>query len=105
MTTVSIREAKTHFSALIQRVQRLGEPVIICRHGQAVAEIVPIPRGRRTETSTELKPISIDFDPSEPTGPVGQVLATTCAGDAGQPCPAVPSSTRARFLPHVTPGF
>ena len=67
MTTVSIHEAKTHLSALISNVERLGEPVIICRHKQAVAELVPIPRGRRTVVSSRLKNIAIKYDPTEST--------------------------------------
>jgi len=67
MTTVSIHEAKTHLSALIHTMDKLGEPIIICRHRQAVAELIPIPRGKRTKTNRDLKPISIGYDPTEPT--------------------------------------
>ena len=33
-------EAKTHLSRLVQAVER-GEEVIICRHGNPVARLVP----------------------------------------------------------------
>jgi prevent-host-death family protein len=41
MTTVGTFEAKTHFSALLERVAR-GEEVTITRHGRAVARLVPV---------------------------------------------------------------
>jgi prevent-host-death family protein len=40
MRTVGILEAKTHFSALIDRVAA-GERVTITRHGKPVAQLVP----------------------------------------------------------------
>jgi prevent-host-death family protein len=67
MTTVSIHEAKTHLSALINGVERLGESVVICRHNQAVAQIVPVRRGKRTVVSARLKNITIKYDPTEST--------------------------------------
>lgn len=38
--TVGAFEAKTHLSALLERVER-GEEVLITRHGRAVARLVP----------------------------------------------------------------
>jgi prevent-host-death family protein len=38
--TVGAFEAKTHLSALLQRVER-GEEITITRHGKAVARLVP----------------------------------------------------------------
>ena len=40
MKAVGTFEAKTHFSALLDRVAR-GEEVTITRHGKAVARLVP----------------------------------------------------------------
>lgn len=40
MTSVGAFEAKTHLSALLDRVER-GEEVTITRHGKAVARLVP----------------------------------------------------------------
>ncbi|HTU22753.1 MAG TPA: type II toxin-antitoxin system prevent-host-death family antitoxin [Gemmataceae bacterium] len=40
MTTVGSYEAKTHLSQLLDRVSR-GETILITRHGQAVAMLVP----------------------------------------------------------------
>jgi len=40
MTTVGSYEAKTHLPQLLERVAR-GEKILITRHGQAVAMLVP----------------------------------------------------------------
>ena len=42
MATVNVHEAKTHLSALLQRVEG-GEEIVIARSGQPVAKLVPIP--------------------------------------------------------------
>ena len=42
MTTVGSYEAKTHLPQLLERVAR-GETILITRHGQAVAMLVPPP--------------------------------------------------------------
>lgn len=39
--TVGAFEAKTHFSALLERAER-GEEIVITRRGKAVAKIVPL---------------------------------------------------------------
>ena len=41
MRTIGIFEAKTHLSALLDRVER-GEGGTITRHGKAVARLVPV---------------------------------------------------------------
>jgi prevent-host-death family protein len=40
MTSVGAFEAKTHFSQLLERVER-GEEIVITRRGKAVARLVP----------------------------------------------------------------
>lgn len=40
MHTIGAFEAKTHLSALLERVER-GEEVLITRHGKAIARLVP----------------------------------------------------------------
>lgn len=40
MTMVGAFEAKTHFSALLERVAQ-GEEIVITRHGRPVARLVP----------------------------------------------------------------
>jgi len=41
MATVNVHEAKTHLSALLQRVEA-GEEIVIARSGAPVAKLVPI---------------------------------------------------------------
>jgi prevent-host-death family protein len=45
MTTVGAFEAKTHLSALLDRVER-GEEVTITRHGKPVAKLVAVEKAR-----------------------------------------------------------
>jgi len=40
---INIYEAKTHLSRYLKRVQR-GEVVTLCKNGEPVAQIVPIPK-------------------------------------------------------------
>ncbi|MGH2572458.1 MAG: type II toxin-antitoxin system Phd/YefM family antitoxin [Actinomycetota bacterium] len=61
---VNIHDAKTHFSRLIQRVQK-GEEVVIAKSGRPVAKLIPIsgPGGKRTPGSARGQvTISPDFD-------------------------------------------
>jgi prevent-host-death family protein len=41
MHTVGAFEAKTHFSALLEKVEQ-GERVVITKHGRPVARLIPI---------------------------------------------------------------
>lgn len=41
MQKVGAFEAKTHFSALLDKVER-GDQIIITKHGRAVAKLVPV---------------------------------------------------------------
>jgi prevent-host-death family protein len=58
MRTVGTFEAKTHLSALLERVAR-GEEITITRHGRAVARLVPVAaapeRERLADTVARLK--------------------------------------------------
>lgn len=46
-------EAKTHLSALLERVER-GEEIVITRHGRPVARLVPpLPAGAQAEGCIE----------------------------------------------------
>jgi len=55
MKKVNIYEAKTHLSALIDRVAD-GETVLICRRNVPAAELRPVPRARRTRRPIGLVP-------------------------------------------------
>lgn len=48
--TVAISEFKARCLALLERVRRTGQPLLITRHGKPVAEVVP-PSAGRTEGS------------------------------------------------------
>ena len=48
MKQVSVREAKTHLSRLLRRVES-GEEVVIARSGKPVAKLVPASPVRRRE--------------------------------------------------------
>lgn len=67
MKSVSIHEAKTHLSSLIATIERTKEKIIIMKHNNAVAELVPIPHGNRLEPHPELMNIQVLFDPTEST--------------------------------------
>ena len=62
MGTVNVREAKTHLSRLLKRVEA-GEEIVVARNGKAVARLVPI--GRATRVPGAMKGrirIGRDFD-------------------------------------------
>ena len=68
MITVNMHEAKTRLSELVKAVEEKAETVIICRHGQPIAEIrkSPEPPIDRLTPHPELKPTFINYDPTEP---------------------------------------
>lgn len=41
MQTIGAYEAKTHFSALLEQVEK-GELIIITKHGHPIAKLIPI---------------------------------------------------------------
>lgn len=48
METFNIHAAKTHFSGLVERVEK-GETIIIARAGKPVARLVPLESDARTK--------------------------------------------------------
>jgi len=67
MTTVSVYEAKTNLSGLLDRVQSLREEVVICRHGRPTARLTPIEHGRRSTIHKPLSHLKIKGDPVSST--------------------------------------
>jgi prevent-host-death family protein len=67
MRTVSVLEAKTHLSALLEAVRR-GEEVVITRRGQPVARLSPIaaPKVQREQGDLQTRPgwENFVYDPS-----------------------------------------
>ena len=66
MKTVNVHEAKTNFSRLLARVEKNSEPIVICRNGEPVADLVPHKRASRTKTHSLLSRITIGYNPVEP---------------------------------------
>jgi len=54
MTTVGSYEAKTHLPQLLKRVAR-GEEILITRHGQAMARLVPAKDERNRDVRSVLQ--------------------------------------------------
>ena len=54
---VQASEAKTHFAQLLDEVER-GETIVITRHGQAIARIVPEARIRQEEIDRAIEDLA-----------------------------------------------
>jgi prevent-host-death family protein len=67
MISISLNEAKTHFSSLVSSVEHKGDKYIILKHGVPVAEIIPVSFQSRIALHKEIKNIEIKYDPAEPT--------------------------------------
>ena len=68
MTKVSLYEAKTHLSSLVDRAAA-GEEVIIAKNGVALAVLGPLPREtkpRKPAHALEVTYIAPDFDRIDP---------------------------------------
>ncbi len=64
MATVSLYEAKSRLSHLIDRTMR-GDEIVITRHGRAVARLVPAERARTPRRLGALRGkirVAADFD-------------------------------------------
>jgi prevent-host-death family protein len=70
MITVNVHEAKTNLSSLLSRVEKSGEPVLICRNGKPVADLVPHRVVKRNmKPHPVMSKIKINYDPTEPLTP------------------------------------
>jgi prevent-host-death family protein len=65
MKRVSIQDAKTHLSQLLEAV-RLGEEVVIAKSGRGIARLVPMRDASRLGGRDDLIDLSDDFDASLP---------------------------------------
>ena len=62
--TVSLYDAKTHLSQLVERAAK-GEEIVICKNGTPTARLMPLPsRGERRKPAGALGNVTIgpDFD-------------------------------------------
>ncbi len=66
MKTVNVHEAKTNFSSLLAQLERNSEPIVICRNGEPVADLVPHQRVNRIKPHPILGKMKIKYDPTEP---------------------------------------
>jgi prevent-host-death family protein len=66
MRVVNVHEAKTQFSKLLAAVEKKKHPIVICRNGEPVAQLVPHRHRDRTKPHPTLSRIQIDYDPVEP---------------------------------------
>jgi len=75
---VQASDAKTHFARLLDEVER-GETIIITRHGQAIARIVPEARVRQEEIDQALDDLT-ELGKQTGTITVEEILAWRHAG-------------------------
>lgn len=62
----NVHEAKTHFSRLLERVER-GEEIVINRSGHPVAKVIPLPsRANRVSFGTFAESLTLDDDWDSP---------------------------------------
>ena len=57
MRTIGVSEFKTEGLALLDEVQKTGEPVMVTRHGKPVAKIVPMPAAEMEPRKNEPRKI------------------------------------------------
>ncbi len=67
MNTIQATEAKAHFAELLRTVER-GETVVITRHGQAVAHVIPAHEAEREDYAQAVKRFRRRLQRLEPTG-------------------------------------
>ena len=68
MITVNMHEAKSRLSELVKAVEETSDVVVLCRNGKPVAELRAAPKRMvdRLTPDPSLKPIAINYDPTEP---------------------------------------
>ena len=66
MKTVNVHKAKTKFSSLLARLETNGQPIVICRNGRPVADLVPHRRANRVKPHPALAKVKIGYNPVEP---------------------------------------
>ncbi len=65
MRTINTHEAKTKLSKVLAELEKTGEPVLICRKGKPIAELVPYRTPSRLQYHPVMSKISINYDPTE----------------------------------------
>jgi prevent-host-death family protein len=67
MKTISIHEAKAHFSELLNEVQENGSSFILSRYGHPVAELKPLASTERCVPDKQLSLVKMHGDLTQPT--------------------------------------
>lgn len=66
MKTLSIQETIRQFPSLLMEIEQTREPVMICRNGKPIAELMPLPHRSRLQTHPIMSRLAIRYDPIEP---------------------------------------
>ena len=66
MRVVNIHQAKTKLSELLVELEAKQEPIIICRYGHPIAEIIPLKKKKINPfiLHKELQGVKIKYDPT-----------------------------------------
>lgn len=67
METYSIKETKTHLSALISKIERTKEKIVIQKHGKPVAILAPLEKKSRLQVNADLAKVKVKGDLTTPT--------------------------------------
>lgn len=65
MKVVNVHAAKTNFSKLLISLEKTRQPIVICRNGKPIADLVPHKKQDRTIPHPELSKIVIRYDSTE----------------------------------------
>jgi antitoxin (DNA-binding transcriptional repressor) of toxin-antitoxin stability system len=65
---MNMQEAKTHLSQLVAAAER-GETVLLCRDGEPVVELRPLPRGL-ARTTIDSSDLGVSIDRAEALAPL-----------------------------------
>src|SRR3954462_10054582 len=63
---VNMHEAKTRLSELVKALEMKNEPIILCRNGEPVAQIVPFRKKVDRLNADPSLLVKIKYDPTEP---------------------------------------
>jgi prevent-host-death family protein len=67
MLSVNTHEAKTRLSELLVKIENDREPVVICRNGRPIAQLIPLPKATDPlAQNVELQKVFFYEDPTLP---------------------------------------
>ncbi len=76
MRKIQASDAKAHLPSLLDEVER-GETVVITRHGEPIARIVPEPDDRQETINRVMAEIE-EFRKTMPRIPLEEILSSRC---------------------------